>query len=355
MLPPNYPLDYTRLHRNEENGNTHFGARRRLVNPQFESILLQADCSFNLVHFGCDNFASDHMWHYHPEYELTWIIRSSGTRFVGNSIKPYAPNDLVLIGPGLPHCWHNDDRGPTESPELFLIQFSEDFLGESFFTLPEARGVRAMLQASACGLHFPPAVADEVGCLIRKAATLGGLERVAVLLTILHKLAASSHESLASADYRAINDISPANRARIETVHRYVRENLGQEICQAELARRLDMNPPAFSKFFRAATGHTFVSFVNILRVNEACRLLTGSDFSITRIAMECGYNNLSNFNRKFLQLKGVTPSDFRKGGAILNEQDGGTGTPVANMDHSRFRASNTRLVSQQQNLLATR
>ncbi|PKP72015.1 MAG: AraC family transcriptional regulator [Alphaproteobacteria bacterium HGW-Alphaproteobacteria-5] len=293
------------------------------MNPQFESILLEADTSFNLLHFGCDSFASDHMWHYHPEYELTWIVRSSGTRFVGNSIKPYDANDLVLIGPGLPHCWHNDETaGAGERPELFLVQFSESFLGDAFFALPEARAVREMFRQSACGLCFPPAVADEIGCLLRKAAELGGLERIAALLAILAKLAASPRETLASADYQTINDISPANRERIETVHRHVRSNLYGEICQAELASQLKMTPQAFSKFFRAATGHTFVGFVNILRINEACRLLAGTDRSITQVAMDCGYNNISNFNRQFLQLKGTTPSNFRRGGAILSDQD---------------------------------
>ncbi len=299
------------------------------MNPQFESVLLDAQSSFHFAHFGCDSLASDHMWHYHPEYELTWVVRSRGIRFVGNSIQRYAPNDLILLGPGLPHCWHNDDyEGHAERPELFLLQFSHSFLGDGFFSLPEVREVRELLIEAECGLHFPPEVADEVGGLFRKLASAEGIERVAVVLAILGTLARSRREKLASSDYQAVNDISPASRERIEIVHRYVRENLDADICQAQVAARLDMTPPAFSKFFRAATGHTFVGFVNLLRVNEACRLLAGSELSITRIAMDCGYNNLSNFNRQFLQQKGITPSDFRKGGILLNEQRQGSLQP---------------------------
>lgn len=289
------------------------------MNPQFETVSPEAGSSFNFTHFQCESFAADHTWHYHPQYELTWITRSSGTRFVGNSIQPYEPGDLVLIGPGLPHCWHNDDHGETgEQPELFLLQFDEDVLGERFFALPEARGLRDMLRESARGLHFPSGLVDSVGPLLRRLEHARSVERIILFLDILGTLATSARKPLAAEDYQMANDISPANRSRIEKVHRFVRDHLRDDICQAEVADRLNMTPSAFSKFFRSATGHTFVNFINILRINEACRLLSTTDANITQIAMQTGYNNISHFNRQFFQLKATTPSDFRKGRSLL-------------------------------------
>lgn len=288
------------------------------MNPRFESVLQDAGSSFHLAHFECESFSSDHTWHYHPEYELAWIVRSSGTRLVGNSVRPYQANDLVLLGPGLPHCWHSDDsQEPDTRPEVYLAQFSPTFLGEDFFALPEARSVRQLLKEAVQGLHFGDAVANEVGPMLKRAMTLSGLERIGCLLNILERLAASPRTPLATADHLISHDLSLLTRRRIETVYQYLRENLSGHICQADIAASLSMTPPEFSKFFRAATGQTFVSFINVLRVNEACRLLIGTEINVTRVAMECGYNNLSHFNRQFLRHKGITPSDFRKGGTL--------------------------------------
>ena len=126
---------------------------------------------------------------------------------------------------------------------------------------------------------------------------------------------------LAASDYRLNNDITPINRHRIEIVHRYVRESLELEISQAEIAERLGMTAPSFSRFFRAATGQTFVDFVNILRVHKACRMLGGGVASITEIAMDCGYRNISNFNRQFRALKGMNPSEYREHARLLSER----------------------------------
>jgi transcriptional regulator GlxA family with amidase domain len=157
-----------------------------------------------------------------------------------------------------------------------------------------------------------------------------GIARLIGLLDILRVIAESENDLryLASADYHITNDITEVNRQRIELIHRYVRQNLSSEINQADVARLVGLTPPAFSRFFRRATGQTFVGFVNILRVNEVCRTMTESGECITNIAMNCGYNNIANFNRQFLALKGMNPSQYRdrhlrlKQNAILFSMD---------------------------------
>jgi AraC-like DNA-binding protein len=140
-----------------------------------------------------------------------------------------------------------------------------------------------------------------------------GLHRLAKLLDVLVILSeAANTKTLASRNYQLNNDITPVSRSRIEKVHRYIRENMADEISQAKIAASLGLTSPAFSRFFKAAMGQTFVNFVNILRVNEACRLLSGTQ-PITEIAMECGYQNISNFNRQFLALRGINPTEYRQ------------------------------------------
>jgi AraC-like DNA-binding protein len=289
------------------------GCRGPSMNPLFEAVQSDISSSFRSRHFKCESFAQDHPWHYHPEYELTWIIASSGTRFVGDSIQGYAAGDLVLVGPDLPHCWQNDTVPGAQTPELTVVQFHPAGFGSSFLGLQEVKPLAALLDRASRGLAFDAATAARVGALLRDLVELQGLGRLARLLEILHTLSsAEGGIPLASADYRPCEDLDPSRRRKLELVRRYVDDNLGAEIRQAEIAARLWMSSPVFSRFFKVATGGTFISYVNRARVKEACRLLNCTEQSVTDVAMRCGYQNISNFNRQFRALKGMNPSEYR-------------------------------------------
>lgn len=286
------------------------------VEPKFENVQKDSESSFCSLWFSCASLAEDHTWHYHPEFELTWVMRSQGTRFVGDSIERFGANDLVLIGPNLPHCWHDETDGNSQGDgsEAVVLQFRPESFGNDFLGLPELAPINRLFRSSKCGLHIQGNTATHVQGLMKAVFRKTGLERLMGLLEILQVMARVPGDlrSLASADYHITNDITETNRQRIEFIHRYVRKNLGREVSQAEIAGLVSLTPPAFSRFFRRATGQTFVGFVNILRINEVCRLLMESDQPITDIAMNCGYNNVANFNRQFLALKGMNPTRFR-------------------------------------------
>ena len=286
------------------------------MDANFETVQADTNSSFRSLWFTCTSFAEDHTWHYHPELELTYIIKSEGTRFIGDSIEPYAPGDLVLVGPNLPHCWHDEHpkQSRTSGPELIVLQFSSEALGRDFLSLPELAGVRQLFKASGSGLHVQGATAKRVQKRMEGVFDAQGFSRLLCLLEILEWMAHSPKDlrKLASAQYRIEKDITEANRRRIELIHRYVRENLAREISQAEIAALTGLTPAGFSRFFRQATGHTFMAFVNRLRISQACRALMESDESVTEIALTCGYNNMAHFNRQFLALKGMNPTQFR-------------------------------------------
>lgn len=286
------------------------------MDANFETVQSDTGSSFRSLWFTCASFAEDHTWHYHPEFELTYIIRSQGTRFVGDSIESYSPGDLVLVGPNLPHCWHDEypGQGPQSGPELIVLQFRSDLFGNDFLSLPELTAVRRLFTAASCGLHVQGETASRVRRLMEDIFDRHGLARLLRLLEIVETMARFPQDSrrLASADYHVENDITEANRQRIELIHRYVRENLARDVSQAEIADLVGLTPAGFSRFFRNATGHTFVAFVNLLRISKACRALMESDDSVTEIALTCGYNSIANFNRQFLAIKGMNPTQFR-------------------------------------------
>jgi len=292
------------------------------MEPKFETVQADAASSFRCLWFTCANFAEDHTWHYHPEFELIWIVRSRGTRFIGDSIEPYYPGNLTLIGPNLPHCWHDEPEDGGDSPEAMVLQFRPETFGHDFFSLPEFEPIKRVLRASKCGLHVDGQTAAQIRPKMRNLFDKRGIGKLIELLDILRVLAESENDlrALASVDYHITNDITEVNRQRIEIIHRYVRQHLASDINQAEVAGLVSLTPAAFSRFFRRATGQTFVGFVNILRINEVCRIMANSIECITNIAMNCGYNNIANFNRQFLALKGMNPSQYRERHLLLKQ-----------------------------------
>lgn len=295
------------------------------MEPNFETVQADVNSSFRSMRFTCASFAEDHGWHYHPEFELTWIVRSEGTRFIGDSIAPYRADDLVLIGPNLPHCYHDEPAatGSNAGPDLIVLQFRPEIFGADFLGLPETRQINELLCASKRGLHVQGETSAKVRELMILTLEKRGMARLMCLLEILQTLTQGRRNvrPLASVDYDINDDVTETNRGRIELIHRHVRANLARQISQREIAALVDLTPQPFSRFFRKATGQTFVRFVNILRINAVCRLLVQTDDGITSIAMNCGYNNIAHFNRQFMALKGMPPRQFRESALRLQDR----------------------------------
>ena len=223
----------------------------------------------------------------------------------------FKEGDLVMLGAGLPHCWL-DDMDVAQENELVVIQFKPDFLGEEFLAMPEALGLKKLFQRSLRGLHCTGPAADDIKKLMWEMVETSGLARLTRLLRALELLVPDdSSAPLTSGLYKI--DTSEFHGGRMTRVMDYVTVNLGEEIKQTDVAQALGMNPQSFSRFFKATTGRTFVSFVNVMRIMEACRLLVNTDQEITEIAYNSGYGNLSNFNRHFRDLKQTTPRQYRE------------------------------------------
>jgi AraC-like DNA-binding protein len=248
-------------------------------------------------------------WHFHPEAELTLIVRSRGRRFVGDSIEDYRDGDLVLLGPDLPHTWQS--AGGTRRHEAVVVQFRPDFLGRGFLGRPEAARVRRLLERAAVGLQFTGRAQREAARSMEALERRSGLSRIAGLLELLETLARSREaRPLSSPAFRP--SLRRGDGRRIDRVLRFLSEAFTGPVALADAADRAHLSVPAFCRFFRRSTGKTFVDALHELRVGFACRRLIESDEPVASIAFASGFNNLSNFNRRFRALRGTSPREYR-------------------------------------------
>jgi AraC-like DNA-binding protein len=251
-------------------------------------------------------------WHVHPEYELILVLQGQGHRIVGDTIARLEAGDLVMVGPGLPHIWQHEPAGRNPKKVHFLlIQFEEKCLGDGLLRLPAMEPVRRLLHRACRGLHIVGKTRARVAALMRSMETSQGMERVVRFLGILVVLAASE-ECVPIASPGFATQGSLFDQERMDRVFQLLNRQLGDTVRLADAARLLNLSEGAFSRFFRQHTGKTFPQFMNELRVGRACSLLIEDNLNVTEVAGQSGFTNLSNFNRQFLKLKGVSPREFR-------------------------------------------
>jgi AraC-like DNA-binding protein len=251
-------------------------------------------------------------WHYHEEYELHLIVASSGKVFVGDYIGQFEPGHLVLTGPRVPHNWVSMDA-PQQGVKLrdMVIQFAHAPLALLVDAIPEVKAILPLLQRSLHGIEFF-GVSDAAMQRFIRIRDGSGLARFIEFLTLLDELARSNQYQLLSTVAMQSSD-DDASMARVSSAIGFIVENYSSQFSMKELAQQLDMPERMFSRFFRSATGNSFTDFVNRLRVNRACQLLMETERYVTNICYDAGFNNVANFNRRFLELKGMTPKQFRQ------------------------------------------
>jgi AraC-like DNA-binding protein len=197
------------------------------------------------------------------------------------------------------------------------MQFLPTCLGKDFLNSPDAHALIEMFQRAKRGLLIKNLESGAIGNLLIELHKKIGLPRLSGFIDILDLVCRNNDNELLASELYAI-DVSEFHSGRMRKVMEYIQEHLVDEIRQTDIAELVHMTPRGFSRFFRSTTGRTFVSFVNIVRIMEACRLLVSSEDDITQIAFECGYGNLSNFNRRFMEQKHCTPSEYRNNHNLL-------------------------------------
>ncbi len=251
--------------------------------------------------------------HVHKEYELNFIENGAGVvRIVGDSVERIGDYELVLVGGGdVEHAWEQGDC-QSESIREITIQFSSTLFSESLLARNQFDSIRKMLDQARFGLVFPlRAIMKVYGMLERISAEEKGFSQVTRLLSILYELSVSEGVRTLTTGTLAKPPQEPDSR-RVGKVKEYIGEHVREEIKLADVAQVAGMSQTAFSRFFKLRTGKTFSEYVIDIRIADASRLLIDTTKTVTEICYECGFNNLSNFNRIFKKKKGLTPKEFR-------------------------------------------
>lgn len=252
-------------------------------------------------------------WHAHEEYELHLVVETRGKAFVGDYIGDFKAGDLFMTGPNLPHNWITDQvwSEPVAIRDM-LIQFSHESVEKLAEGFPEFSQVLRMLQLAQSGIYFEGFNSTFARGHMESIRDNTGAERILAFVRFLVRL----HEHAEKKTLSVTNLIQPeggSKQARIAAVVDHITKNFYEGFSVSQAAKMANMTGITFSRNFQSVTGHSFVDFLNRIRIGQACGMLYASDNQITSIAQEVGFRNLANFNRHFLKLRGMTPSEYRE------------------------------------------
>lgn len=255
-------------------------------------------------------------WHYHPEFELVLVLKSTGDKIIGDHMSSFTDGDLVFMGPNLPHVYRNSKTYYEENSgltaEAIVIHFNLDFLGSGFFGLPEMDNIAKFLEESIMGFSIHGNTRQTVAQKMSDMLEMAGPERLIELLNILHVLSETKEkEKLASPGF--IQNFKTSGSEQITEVCDYIMKNFASDLTLNQVAEIAHMSPNVFCNFFKQRTRKTFVNFLNEVRIGYACKLLSGDQHNISEICYLSGFHNLSNFNRQFIRIMKKTPLQYRK------------------------------------------
>lgn len=251
--------------------------------------------------------------HRHDEYELNLVSNCVGARrIVGDSIEELQDFDLVLVGNGIEHAWEQHHCRSGNIREV-TIQFAPDMFGPEMLAKTQFDSIRRLLEASAKGVVFNRDVIMKVyGRITGISAIDNGFYRVMELVSILYELSdPQCYRMLASSSFANVEP--EASSHRVTSVKEYIKNNYRKEVRLSELAAIAGMTPTAFSRFFKMRTGNSVSDYIIAVRLGHATRSLVDSSSAISEICFDCGFNNISNFNRIFRKKKGCSPKEFRE------------------------------------------
>lgn len=252
--------------------------------------------------------------HRHFEVQLTWIIRGEGTLIADHAMRPFRNNEIYWIGANQPHVFKShssyftsSEKKQTHSVDIFFSLHSQL---ASFFSIPEVKHLRKFVQQHNTGFRVPDFAVKDVSEKMLLIRNTTEVEQFYHFIALLKKLASLPPlEPLSAQTAMAVGHIE---NTRIETIYNYVMQHYQRTITLEEVARLVYMTPPAFCRYFKKHTQHTLVSFVNMIRVNEACKKLVDKrDINIASVAYNTGFNSITNFNRVFKNITKKSPKEY--------------------------------------------
>jgi len=279
----------------------------------FENLIAKEGESFFIGIFQ-DNLEKS-TWHYHNNFEISFITEGSGKRIVGDSIEEFQPGDLAFIGPNLPHVWIVDKESLMPSKrtlEMVFLQFNLNVLSSQLLTLPEFSNVKRALDLSERGIQIIGDTLNEVSEIMLQLPYLKSFERMLHFFMLMDIIGASeTNIQLASREYLKIR-FTTGNK-RIATIHEYLMNHYRDDMDLKTLAALVNMAEGSLCRFFKMNMGITIFEYLNKIKTDFACKLLMDPDLSIMEVCLDSGFNNISHFNKQFKKINGLTPLEYRK------------------------------------------
>jgi len=273
--------------------------------PRDKTVIVQKDV---LPHF------YPHL-HRHQEIQLTWIQQGEGTLVAENNMYSFRGGEIYWLGVNLPHVFKSDPSyfSPSSCKKVQTLNIFFNAKGQldSFFDLPEIKNVKNFLQNQQSGFKVPPEHVEEIAARMLRIQQTTGIDQLVHFIELLKQL--SSYQELAPLSARSQPiAYSEHEGIRIGAIYNYIMQQYDRPITLEDVAKQAHMTPQAFCRYFKRHTLHTFVSFLNEVRINEACKKLTDGQYdSIATVAYNCGFNSITNFNRVFKSVTGKSPSEY--------------------------------------------
>ncbi|MBB3701095.1 helix-turn-helix domain-containing protein [Flammeovirga yaeyamensis] len=279
------------------------------MRAKLEVIPKQVDESIHSFQFEETHFNAP--WHYHNELELTYVLKSSGVRYIGNSIQQFQSGDLVLIGPSLPHAWKNAKNYDQGASSVY-IQWNADQFNNHLKNIKEFSKIDLLLEKANGGIMFPQSkITEEIGEKMKSLNQLSDMSRLIVFLDVLHQLSELKDYSILS---EPIDKTSfQKSSKRVDRIIHHIENHFQSPIQVDQMAELCCMTKSSFCKFFKNRFKKTFTQYLNEFRVHSICQELQETNEPITQIAMDCGYENMSYFHRQFKLIMGMTPAEYRR------------------------------------------
>lgn len=277
------------------------------MKPNFEYPLLQQSSSRIFLKSQSSEKAP---WHYHPNYEMNFVIKGNGKRYVGSNTEDFEEDDLILLAPRLPHRWEHTCNKQSAYSSL-VFQWQEEFLGNAWNITPELNNIHKLLELSSKGIKFDKYISREIKKKQTDLLTLPPFQKLVLLLQLLNELA-NVEEFELLCDQNCVVDHNIPN-TRIKTVCAFIEKKYSEKISLGEVASLVNMCEGAFSRFFSQTTNKPFFTFLNEYRVKMACKLLVETDMQANEIGYACGYESIQFFYRQFLKYTQCSPQSYRK------------------------------------------
>jgi len=283
-----------------------------MTEPSFRLIAPQANRSFI---FKWEPFDLTTRWHYHPEVELIYFIEGKANAVMGEGFQYFEEGDLVILGANFPHVLQENREFARQHPGCkpfgLVIQFRENFLGNDFLEKPELKAIELLLKKSRRGLRFRKTSITRVSNNLLNMHQLSEPRKLISLLDALTTLAEdNAYDYLTPKDY---GYDSSHDEGRMQAINQYVYEHFTGHISIKEIAAVANMTETSFCRYFKTRTQKNFSWFLNEVRISYACKLLSNTNYNVTQVCFESGFNALSYFTRQFKKIIKLTPQEFQR------------------------------------------